>query len=86
MIDTSDFYDLLMVDVAGVIHVVEAPAHEARVGDYVKFTNDSVLSMGEVVDKMWCEKSGDTYRCISYIKTIHPVEKIYHPKWEREVN
>lgn len=86
MSDMSEFCELLMVEVECKIHVVEAPTNEANVGDLVSFINGNVPTLGKVVDKMWCEKNGDAYRCVSLIKNIQQLDKIYCPRWEKETN
>ena len=86
MSNTNEYCDLLIVEADDAFHVVEAPTNEAFVGNFVSFTNGGIPMMGKVVDKMWCEKGDDRYRCIGYIETIHQAEKIFRPLWERKTN
>lgn len=74
--------DLLIVRYNNTIHAVEAPAYEADKGDLVEFSNNVTLVLGEVVDKMFCTKDSDEYRCISKIVKLHQARRIYKMRWE----
>jgi len=80
--NTNDFCDLLIVSHNDKLHVVEAPSHESYEGDLVEFAPVSMLVLGEVVDKLFCAKDSDEYRCISKIVPIHPARRIYKVRWE----
>lgn len=80
--DKNEFCELLIVTHNEQLHMVEAPTHEAYEGDLVEFAPISALVLGEVVDKMFCAKDSDEYRCISKINPIHPARRIYKVRWE----
>lgn len=81
--DKNEFCDLLIVSHNEQLYMVEAPAHEAYEGDLVEFAPTAALVLGEVVDKMFCAKDSDEYRCISKINQIHPARRIYKMRWEQ---
>lgn len=82
--DYNNYVDLLIVDVNEQLYVVEAPTHEAEEGNLVSFKDGRLSMLGTVVDKLWCEKDDDRYRCMGYLKPILPVETIYKATWQRE--
>ena len=87
--DTSNFCDLLVVDVNSSLYVVEAPAHEAFEGDLAEFVTDLPMSakvplLGTVVETMFCERGEREYRCMSTLHIIYPARKIFRSKWVAE--
>lgn len=79
--DTSNYIELLIVNVNKKLYVVEVPSSEADVGDFVEFTMDMVIARGNVVDKMFCVKNEESYRCMSHLHNIYPATKIYKAMW-----
>lgn len=80
--DTNNFRDLLIVKYDDRLFVVEAPTHEADVGDLVEFSIGYKLALGEVIDKMFCTKGEDEYRCVGRMNPIYPARRIYKVRWE----
>lgn len=80
--ETNNFCELLIVSHEDTLYVVDAPANEAEVGDLVEFAPLPKLILGEVVDKMFCTRGEEEYRCIGLMKAIHPARRIYKMRWE----
>ena len=80
--DLSKYCDLLIVTCNETLHIVEVPDHEANVGNLVEFENEQgAMVLGEVVDKFWCGKESDTYRCMTHLHTICSAKRVYYPSW-----
>lgn len=77
--DTSNFRDLLIVNVDEKLYVVEAPAHRAEIGDLVSFDELATQKLGQVVNKMFCVKDEDEWNCISDLLPIWQAKEIYRP-------
>ena len=85
-INFEDYRDLLIVNVAGELHVVEAPAHEAEISDLVAFDMpNGVEVIGLVIDQMWCNRTESEYRCVGRMTTIYQAKIIYREKWSAEI-
>ena len=80
--DTNEFCELLIVSNNDQLYMVEAPALEAYEGDLVEFAPGLTLVLGEVVDKAFCAKDSDEYRCIGKIVPVYPARRIYKVRWE----
>ena len=86
-LNTDNYRDLLIVNVSEKFYVVEAPTHEANAGDLVQFKDEwNAPLIGRVVEKTFCGKGGEEYRCWSLLHTIHPAEKIYKAMWVAEAS
>lgn len=84
-INFEDYRDLLIVNAGGELYVVEAPAREARVSDLVAFDpTPGVETIGLVIDKMWCNRTEDEYRCMGRMNRIYQAKIIYREKWSAE--
>lgn len=80
--DNTKYCDLLIVSHDDKLYAVEAPAYEASEGDLAEFNPGPALVLAEVVDKMFCAKDSDEYRCMSKIAAIFPARRIYKVRWE----
>lgn len=80
--NVNNYRDLLIVNADGKLYVVDAPAHEAYVSNLITFDVDEHQEkIGLVIDKMWCHREEEQYRCVARMNKIYPAKAIYVERW-----